>query len=347
MLVRVPFTYSARVTKKGKRTPSIEFFWEWLDLEVAEPDEYEAPVALRWRDSFPGDGFALRHKWGLFPADGVCESRWYEGNHWMPFLIEDQNTRSSAERVSLEALADKCSRGDDWCNPLMHAFHHPASKLAANPQGEPLVADDYRIVEDNMRQAEIEALRAMAANLISVGGLIWQRTGEPVCYIKEWVVQNHVAQGAIKIMPCNSPDLKDPRMAYRADRFDEAARAAILIDDYDFGANDGRQVEVLIPESLSYRDEELAFERSATQLLRSWEDKPIKWFTEEKALAWLALNQACAETGPERHDHIAEALERYATVADEDGTRMAEGTLARWRSRPIEMEEAGHAWTPR
>lgn len=346
MLVRVPFSYTARVVGKGKRSPSIEDFWEWTDLEVAEPDDSEAPVALRWRDSFPGDGFAMRHNWGLFPLDGICESRWFEGSHWTPVLAEDMDTRSSAERVGLESLAAKCRAGDDYNNPFMNSFHLKR-EFGERPEGRPLIPGDYRSAENSTRDSEIEALRAKAAKLISVHGTVWQRSAEPVLYLKEWVMRNHNIQAAIKVLPCDSRDIKDPCAVYRADRFDEAALGAIpgVEADYDLGVNDGREVEVLIPESLSYRDEELAFEHVAAKLVARWADKPIKSFDNRTALAWLSLSRACASNDEEKHELIEAALEDYAIVADEDGARWANAAIGRWRSRPIGMDD-GYAAAP-
>jgi len=348
MLVRTPFSYSASVIPKGKRTPTTEFFWEWTDLEVAEFDDSEAPVALRWRDSFPGDGFSLRHNWGLFPKDGVCESRWHDGSHWTPLLVEDMDTRSNAERISPETLADKCRAGDDWHNPLMQSFQF-SREAAGNPKGRPLDPDLYRSVEKCTRDSEIETLKARAAKIILVDGAVWERCAEPILYLKDWVMRDRNIQAAIKVMPSDSTDLKDPCAAYRADRFDEAARAAIPREDfdYDLGVNDGREIEVLIPESLSYRDEELAFEHTAGKLVRRWEDRPIKSFNNKSALAWLSLSRAVSSEDEERHELIEAALEDYALVADEDGARWANAALERWRSRPIGFDDEHETPGPR
>ena len=339
MLVRVPFPYSAVVIGKGKRKPETQFFWEWLDLEIAEPDDLEAPVALRWRDAFPADdpGFADRHKWGLFPADGLCESRWFDGSHWMPVLVEDSRTRASAERMPKDDLVRRCAEGNDRDNPLVPFFHETGA--AGNPAAKPIDYEDYRTVQSCGREAQVQALTEKARNLIVADGAVWRQTAEPVCYLKEWVHHGHSYQAAIKVLPCDSTDITDPCQVYRADRFDEAAEAAILRGDHADGEvevmNLPRRVEVLVPESVRYRDEEKALDHSVYRLLCDYSDKPLKELHPDLAAGWFALRSAFE--ADDHFDLVEGALEDFLHSLPEDTRqkRYASRALERWRSRPI------------
>lgn len=347
MRFRIPFEYSASVVEKKKRNPENKDFWEWLDVEIAEADDAEAPVALRWHDEVPQElpSYSARDRWGAVPNDGECVTRWFEGRHWMPALARQQDERTGAyERLSAASLEKMCAAGEDYANPAM--LHFPKSHaISRSPEGNPLVESEFRLSTGSTREREIAQIQAKTASLLIVDGIVWERSAEPVLYLKEWIDLGHSMQLVIKVLPCDASEIKDPRWVYRVDRFDEAAEAAIL----EHGAgevdsvNAARRVHVLLPESVSYADEEMALCHSARRLLEKFADKPLKEFTQPFATAWFGLRDAFVEDRLPSDDRMAAletAFENFSGLLapESDMARETKRALDRWQSRPISFD---------
>lgn len=352
MIIRVPFEYNAVVIEKGKRNGVQKWFWEWLDVEVPETSDHAAPVALRWHDEVPQElpSYTARERWGKVPEDGVCETRWFDDSHWWPALAEDTARRSYPVRIDAAGLAAMCAAGEDWSNPLMLRF---TPKTDGHPDGQPLVPADYRSFSASTREREIEQIKQNAEKLLIVDGMLWRRSAEPVCYLKEWYDAGHSMQLYIKMLPSDSPELKDACAAYRADRFEEAAQAAILDNgrgEVD-SINESRRVQVLIPDSVCYKDEERALEHSIGRVLSWFDNRPIKEFSTAIGVEWLRLRDAynARDEVESRFQDLEAALERFAGALppDSDRQRDIHRALDRWRSRLIDLTtEAAGAFHP-
>src|SRR5690606_21559208 len=105
-----------------------------------------------------------------------------------------------------------------------------------------------------------------------------------------------------------------------------------------------RRVEVLVPESISYRDEEEALLAAARRQIDKLASRPLKEVPAGLANAWYGLSAAWQDDGrdlQERCEAVEDALAVLADAATEgsDMRRDAIRTLERWRTRPIAMDE--------
>src|SRR5690554_1928421 len=124
MIIKVPLKYEATVHKKRFKQPSRETFFEWLDVDLAEIDDIDAPVATQWFDEMPKllDRLSDRLNWGAAPKDGVCQTRWFNNDHWWP--VSEKTTYTGnyekifAEHMTAEKLQSLCSNVESNCNPL-------------------------------------------------------------------------------------------------------------------------------------------------------------------------------------------------------------------------------------
>jgi len=336
--IRVPFRYEADVLEKRKRNHEHRLFSEWVEIEVRDVSGVDAPVALRWHDEVPAElPFGDRDRWGAFPSDGVCETRWLDGSHWTPVLSGDPRS-GGAERMTAGELERLCEETEDIGNPLMLHFGRGSGI-------SPLVPEDYRSVERCTREREIRQIMAKASDLVVIDGGVWKRTAEPVCYLSAWVDYGHSYQAPIKMLPADSHAIKDRTAAYRADRFDEACEAAILRErDHAQSVNLHRRVDVLIPESLSYRDEELALLSVSERLLDRLASKPLREVPASVAASWYVLREAWEHKDQGIESRCAAVEEAMQALGDDEAAgsdlrRDVARAIERWRSRPISVED--------
>src|SRR5690606_5241995 len=148
---KVPFTYKATVHKKRFKNPSVESFHEWIDVEIAEIDDIDAPIATQWHDETPDllERLMDRERWGAVPQDGVCQTRWFNNDHWWPVSEQEKHTGKYeeyvAEQVTEDKMQDMISKGGSRRNPLVdtHAFTQDVL-MDTEFKGNPLIASEFK-----------------------------------------------------------------------------------------------------------------------------------------------------------------------------------------------------------
>lgn len=365
MLFKVPFSYTAEVLKPRHRKTESATFWEWLEVEIQEVDDGEAPVAVEWNAEPPSwMGFADRDRWGKVPADRLMQTRWKDGSHWWPVLTDETGQDRRRGKLTPEGLERMSEEGEDYHNPVMLAFHR--GLIAQGPN--PIDPADYRSVERCTRESTIAEIQARAARLIVCDGLVWRRGGEPLLqalpprYERRPIVHSHETIGkprlpsenvevlhfVARVVENGTSDVKDRKTVLRADRGEEIFTS--------FGSDKGlaRHVEtnagnlprVLLPETLSYSDEEHALAEAARKLLEWMGAAPrLSGTSRAAAMAWYdlkdALDAAGAAPSGEAADRIAGAVAAYGMELDGEAAAFAARAAERWSFRPIDATEKG------
>lgn len=342
MLIKVPFSYEASVTKKRHKNPETLYFWEVLDVEVAVLDDISAPVATRWHDEIPQflPNYGQRVEWGTPPKGGIMETRWHEDTHFWPVLcIDRNNTMNPAPKMTAEVLVEKCTERQESNNPLIKDFYNRGH---AEPVS--LSYEDYREVHSTTRHKAIASVMEKASNLIIVDGQVWVKGGEPVHYLKEVFLDGTSLQMVIKTLPHDSKFIKSPLQAYRADRFEQAAEASIIADDGGLtDINSKRKIEVFLHDSIRYDGEEQAILRSVTDVIEKYQGKTLKSIPDDVLEAFVPLRSYLnrASKDYEHLDAMTENFENFLmTIQFEDETSFKQGmnAIERWRHRPIQID---------
>jgi hypothetical protein len=80
MLIKAPISYSVTGRMPGRSRANAYGFFEYLDIELREIDEDEAPIAMSWFSDLEEKDIRLasgRYR-NFRDADGMQHTRWFE-----------------------------------------------------------------------------------------------------------------------------------------------------------------------------------------------------------------------------------------------------------------------------
>ena len=202
MIVQVPFVHRIKAYFQGEHGLILRRIQATANVDIAEIDASEAPIAVRWRDD-QGREFEMRSREGrwleksrLYHAGGNGERGWRDCVHRELRTIEDAYLTSS--------MHPKVYRGD-------RLRHDPL------PEGDPSVK---RIVASDAEPRLILIAKA-AANSAVIDGEIWQESQEPAWMLDPQRSFEDVASGLVHIVDTDPEDWYVP---IPLDRFDLVER---------------------------------------------------------------------------------------------------------------------------
>lgn len=361
MFIKVPVSYSALVHKKRFKNPSREHFFEWAHIEVTELDDYEAPVAVEWFDTVPDEleQYHARLKWGAAPRDGICQTRWFNNDHWWPIpqeKTESEDRRTTyAENLTAESLERLCNNAEFGYNPLISSSQFMKEMpLDTDFKGKPLIPSDYKEVLESDREAKIAELLDKLNDLIIVDGKVWQRGEPPVAYINNYVLLNedrHNLVGLIKILPDGHELILDPKQKYSLDQYDEARHAAMnYAHDNTDDPNEKYVPNIFILDSIKTDIEgdiliDIAKKVEEQFSYRfSSKSQGMNSLDPETGISYFKFRRALIDAIEDKSniDKLVEAMEHFqplcAQAYDLCGTEL-KNALSRWDTKPINISE--------
>lgn len=167
--IQAPIVYSASVRKGLERNWREEWFGEWVEIDLLEVSEAEAPLAAEWelRDKRPSDTTRIR----IF--DGKLYTQVNEnGSHPDVDIFKD---REAIARGKHPLHGHLTSRDDRHGKDGFDAFVSGTSTV-----GRP---EDYKNFENSARDIAIENATRAAQQLLIIDGMIWEESVEPVLHL--------------------------------------------------------------------------------------------------------------------------------------------------------------------
>jgi hypothetical protein len=362
MMIKVPFKYTASVIKKRHTNPSQETFYEWMDLEIPEIDDIDAPIATQWIDNTPSelpDRYA-REKWGAAPRDGICQTRWFNNDHWWPALDHQKESRGInhetyyRDRLAPDDLAELCVQGQDRCNPLMlKDTFTQQMRTDTEYKGNALNPRDFKEVLSSNREEVLEKLLDRLNDLMIVNGQIWTRGRPPVVYLKTHVYPNIESSnpvGLLKILPEDDATIDNPNQVYSLQQFDEAREFALsFADDAQEDLNERIKLSVYISESIKNNAEQKAILQIAHYVDDEFSDHFSKDYRKmneippEIGISYFEFRRSLLafDGSDERFDDLVEAMRKFYPLCEavhEGCSHKMSHILKRWDSKPIDID---------
>jgi hypothetical protein len=319
MLFRVPIAYSAKVVKPRHRKEERVPCCEWIEVEVRETTDAEAPVALRWNESEDGAD----------PSE-LKETRWFDEGHYMLSDYSDQP-------LTADMVANMCATATSYENPLVLSVDWHLSD-ALRKGAKPLAELEVREIVSSGRDEVIEKTLAAAASSLIVDGVFWGNVGEPLYeHVSGYgIMVKHFSEG--KGQPPSREDLLKADKRFRADRFDDLADTFRLAhDDWQV------RIDVLVPESIRYDDETPALIEAARGAVDS-HDGELKGLPKHALNAWVDLRDAHIEASENPTPDAIAVLENTMRTYErtfEDGwaVKMVRKAIKRWDVRPLPTDD--------
>lgn len=332
MHARLPYTYHANVLARRAREPRIETYGAYADVDLAEIDLEDAPVALTWEPNVIAGGNSV-------PEPGSGLARWHDGSHWQPYLVGrygDEQTMRHAGPAQWAA-----SRGNNHLHATPLGYLNISALSGA-------YLDDFasgKIVEieqaavrridwttiNQEREELLESCRLFAV----IDGKVWVRRPEPHYRVTR-------SGDTVKVSLTDSAPLNAPGWEYfSVGRYDDMM-------DHLASTYPGKEVHacgrvhVNMPSTLLFQDETCALAEAANRLVEHGFSL-IKLASMERANEWFHLRDALAAvTGEGDGFELLEvSVERFAAAFAEDGfvAETASKALDRWRMRPMREED--------
>lgn len=364
MIIKVPFKYEARVHKKRHREPSNETFYEWLDLEIPEIDDIDAPIATQWFDETPDElrNYDERKAWGAAPQDGICQTRWFNNDHWWPALDVETESQDHKkfyrERMTPDRLTELCLNVIDKNNPLIlkdtltRQMHTDIEY-----KGNALDPKEFKEVYTSNREEVLEKLLDRLNDLMIVDGQIWARGKPPVVYLKTHIYPNDETGnlvGLLKILPEGDKAITNANQVYSLNQYDYAREFALSYAREDQAdLNEQIKLTVLIPESI--KDD--AEQKAIVQIAHEVDESFSAFYSKD----WRQMNEIPPETGisyfefrrallaldgsDESFENLVEAMKKFqplCEIAHENSGHRIGHILGRWETKPIELNFDNH-----
>jgi len=325
MKLRIPFIYYADVVPKGARKARNMQFGEYVEAEVREVADFDAPVALRWEAD----------RYGRGGIDGFHERRWFEGKLWEPSIYYYSGRPNV--HINARSMADATAKGYRH-SPLIHSYEHHFDRLFNGLVG-PLVPSEHREVLSSEREEQLFRTLTAADGTLIVDGKVWVESYEPVYRISD----SGGFQRYIRLEVIKPPtEERQQEGVFRLDRFEDLV--AYAMDKFGEEIDEDRRVQVLVPEAVSYDDEYpslLAGLRSAVESQRS----DIGSRPTPEIMAWAEMRDAVAAMGASPDGRAIEAAIRAteawmaATEVNDYWKERPLTAIGRWNVRPIQMGE--------
>lgn len=226
MLFRVPMPYTVKGTIKGKRNPSEDSYWEYVEVDIPVLNDEIAPVAVVWEDSLPTtDPMSSLHdrdSWAkgknMVPEDGEQMTRLFNGEHYL----------RRYDRLTPEGLAASLNPNNNY-----HLLHKDVISHRQTDREHPVSDVPYR--DDRPFESDFqekrEELRKRAEQFFIIGNDIFGRASEPVI-IKETYKTGDSFAVVPRIVPVHT--VEKNRTTFRLDRYAEVVASCNEIEPTRF-----------------------------------------------------------------------------------------------------------------
>lgn len=334
MRISVPLVYQENVLPKGMQKVRSMSFGEWVDVEIKEVSELDAPIAIQWSpekyDKTYGD------------VDGVVTMRYFDGELWAPQIYSV--SREPNEHISLEKLLIMNRNGYESSNPLINSSD--ASYFIQNPERYPnFDRDAFRRVDTDNRKEAIEYLEQKAARVLIVDGMIWRTTKEPVLVVEP--VSAHYRDDLFDIKVGIKPGPREDESMpdfFRLDRMDDAiAFGKERWGDGNFCIKTDPQL--YMPEILKNEDDMIVIPNELKIFIQRTETKSILDLPRPQITAWLDLRDAIHEISEsDLEETVEKAIAKAKIVADASDDHSwhfndLRALIYRWDNKPIAIAE--------
>lgn len=323
MKLRVPFVYYAEITPKKARNSRKAMFGEYVDAEIREVADFDAPVALRW----------AADKYGQKGLGGFNERRWFDGRLWEPSIYYYSGRPN--EHIDAAGLEEATRRGYRH-SALIHNYDHQVSQLI---DGKVAALDpaECREVLSSERDRELRKTMDLIEGVLIVDGKVWKESAEPVYRVSD----SGGFQRYIRLEVIEPPtELRQQEGVFRIDRFDDLV--AYAREKFGEEFDDENRVDVLIPEAVGYDDEYPSLLAGLKETVDRQQSEIGSRETVE-IVAWAGMRDAVrdmeAAPDPETIEAAIQAAEAWleTTVASKYWREAAVTAIGRWNVRPILM----------
>lgn len=332
MRISVPIVYHENVLPKGMQKVRSMSFGEWIDVEIKDVSEYDAPIAIQWT---PG-----KYDRTFSDVDGVATMRYFDGALWLPKVYSAAHTPN--EHITLDRFLSMVGNGEHYANPLINSSD--ASYFISSPDNYPkLEKEQFRRVDTDNRTTAIEQLIRKSERVLIVDGMVWHKTTEPVLHVKP--VSDHYRDDVFEIQVgiCPSPREDDTMPNFfRLDRMD----AAIAFGKERWGDGEFEIIsepDIYMPEILKVEDDLIVINNELKIFVKRTYDASILDMPREHINAWLDLRDAIQSIPDDIPDSAVENAINKAKLLIE-ATNEANwyykdliGLIYRWDNKPIEI----------
>ena len=335
MRISVPLVFQENVLPKGMQKVRSMSFGEWVDVEIKEVSELDAPIAIQWTPEKYDRTFG--------DVDGVVTMRYFDGELWSPQIYSASGQPN--EHISLERLLEMNQKGYEYANPFIRRSSD-ASYFVQNPEIYPnFDRDAFRRVDTDNRKEAIETLEQRAARVLIVDGMVWRTTKEPVLIVEPASGHRHDKLFDIKVGIKPSPREDDAMPNFfRLDRMDDA----IAFGKERWGDGDYHiksEPQIFMPEILKNEDDMILIPNELKTFIKRTEDKSILNLPRPQITAWLDLRDAIREISEsDLEGTIENAMEKAKILFDEGYdhgwySNELRGLIYRWDNKPITIAE--------
>lgn len=331
-LYRIPYVFQAAATLKRHRNIEPYMFGAWTEAEIPHVSSDEAPVALAWEEQLNGRN-PVRHV-----------TRWHEGQNWVPADM-DIAYRSRASFTpddlgrlpELEHQSIRDRRGFSHLQALANATgqdYYRLRRFVVTAEVPGFKDTDIREVHHSDRVETEELVLKGCRNLLFIDDQLWIGGYEP-CYAASAL---ETAAASVKVAtPGNNWRNVLSIGLFRADRLDDAADFAREISGNPDADVTMERIEIIIPEAVTFADEEHAILQAGSQAL-SKAVRNLHLASTESLIVWAALRDGLA-----RSDICTEEAARLlvdlakAFPHNHDIGRIADIATRRWNMRPLNL----------
>jgi len=281
---------------------------EWIEVDIKEASDAEAPVAMRWKDDNHCGSVTTK------------ETRWFEGHHYAPKFNEKKP-------LTAETLCELCLTGTSSNNPLIDSVSWQAKELV---NGKVSALSDLvirQLVSTDRDDAMKKALHT-ADSVVIVDGYIWTKVGEPVYeYGSFGIGVKHLS------LTDEKSNLTESSSRFRADRLDD------MIEHFQAQEEDiETRIDIYVSESVTYDDETPVLINCARHEVETVSDS-LKEFPKHAVVAWVDLRDAYhalqEEASPEAIADLETTMRTFSEAYEDWRGDDVRRTLARWDLRPM------------
>lgn len=254
-----PVAFGVSILEDRKRKPTQIVVREEVAVDVAEVDREDAPTALR-----VGDVEYRRHEGRLFVAR-------YDGD----------GLRELSERAL--SLVRSQRRGDI----VNYPFRGWKGETLRDPFGFVEDPTGRRVISSDRDAAMAQVLR-IAADMISIDGILWVERPEPALRLD-------TVNFAVKLIVGGAYPASNSAM-FRLDRLEAAEEAMAKLSALTrrSGSSDVAPLEILIPECLAF-DEARYMAQTLRHSIPNCRGEGFRRLPSAAVGAWLAMREAAEE----------------------------------------------------
>lgn len=332
MHIKVPVAFFEKVVPKGARKPRDELFGSWVDVELKEVSDVEAPIAMRWT------GSAMSHHYPT--VDDSKHLRYFDGKFWKPSVYSV--SREPNVHNDIEAVLERTKHGYYYGNPLITGTDWQVKEFI-NDEIEAFDPDNFREVHTAEAAAATRRAVTAANHTLIVDGMVYEQAEEPAYKVSH----SNYFEGSytsIDVVPASSSEYV--QSTFRADRYEDALRYAL--DTHGAELTDEFKIELYIPECVQHDDEYPALHDALVSAVKyakgsiSDKDKPTieAWVDLRDAVNVLSINKT-----PDTISDAVSAAQVWTIIRDDEWEiNKLKTALDRWENRPITFElDNGHS----